>query len=309
VTRWTRRLAPGLLTATLGCGARSALPVGESPSTHIYVADSGNDRIVRMDDLTGDGWTTEGGIAGPCGVTLDAQERIYVAGTMTLPLTVLRIDDISGAGGVSLDGSPSSSGSQGFGLPNGVAVDGSGHIYVVDAVFNRVVRVDDMDGNNWIPLGGVNAASGTGAFSQPSGIAVSAEGRILVGDLGNHRIVQADDISGAGWQELAIPGNPAASPYGVSFDASGRIYAVDSQSSVLHRFDSIAGDGAVAFSSPALAQLSHVFVHEGGRIFMTMGGGSGVAAMDDMSGAGLTVLGTPGSGVDQFTRPCGIAVR
>ncbi len=305
-------VALGAVLACGGCGARSALPDAGAPppppATHIYVADSGNDRIVRVEDLTGASWTTAGATAGPCGVALDAEERIYFAGTRTLPVAVSRMDDMSGAGLISMAGSNVSNGTEGFGLPQGVAVDGAGRIYVVDALFNRVVRVDDMYGSNWVALGGPNAQGGTGAFSQPSGIAVTAGGRILVGDRGNHRIVQVDDITGAGWQELAL--GPQAAPYGVAFDAGGRIYAVDFHGSVLHRFDSIAGDGAVTFSSPELEQMSHVFVQPSGRILMGMVGyGSDVAAMDDMFGTELTVFGVAGSGADQFTHPCGIVAR
>ena len=73
--------------------------------------------------------------------------------------------------------------------------------------------------------------------------------------------------------------------------------------------NSIAGDGLVTFSAPELVQLSHVFVHGSGRIFLgSVNVAMAVSAMDDMTGAGLVRFGGAGDGVGQFLNPCGVAV-
>jgi hypothetical protein len=80
--------------------------------------------------------------------------------------------------------------------------------------------------------------------------------------------------------------------------------------SILYRIDSIRGDGLVTFSQANLFQMSHVFVHASGRIYMTMlNGTSIVTGMDDMTGAGLQTLGSDGDGPGQFGNPCGIVAR
>jgi hypothetical protein len=71
-----------------------------------------------------------------------------------------------------------------FGSPVGVAVDGSGRIYVADA--SVVVRVDDMTGANWTSI-----RLGSGAT--PHSIAVDASGMVLVGG-GGAQIV--DNMAG-----------------------------------------------------------------------------------------------------------------
>lgn len=38
--------------------------------------------------------------------------------------------------------------------PNGIAVDGSGRIYIADTANDRIVRISDMRGTGWVTLGG-----------------------------------------------------------------------------------------------------------------------------------------------------------
>ena len=67
----------------------------------LYIADTGNKRIVRMDDLSGKGWTTFGNIGtekrlhGPVGIAVDEAGRIYIADS---PDRIVRIDDMTGKG-------------------------------------------------------------------------------------------------------------------------------------------------------------------------------------------------------------------
>ena len=75
----------------------------------IYVADSENNRIVRIDDIAGGAWTTFGGSGGgpatfhvPWGIAVDARGRIYVADSEND--RIVRIDDMSGAGWTVLAG-------------------------------------------------------------------------------------------------------------------------------------------------------------------------------------------------------------
>lgn len=73
----------------------------------IYVADTGNSRIVRMNDMTGTGWTELGTVGSvvkefsmPSGIFVDMAGRIYV--TDSGNNRIVRMDDLSGAGWVTL---------------------------------------------------------------------------------------------------------------------------------------------------------------------------------------------------------------
>ena len=65
----------------------------------IYVADAGNARIVRMNDMKGAGWMTLGNTGPhrfmvPVGIYADGAGRIYVADFAR----VVRVNDITGTG-------------------------------------------------------------------------------------------------------------------------------------------------------------------------------------------------------------------
>jgi len=99
----------------------------------IYVADSGNNRIVRMDDMTGAGWTALGHRGAgvnefcyPAGIFVDGAGRIYVADECNH--RVVRMNDMTGAGWTAL-------GNRGTGVnqfvgPQSVVLDAAGRIYV-----------------------------------------------------------------------------------------------------------------------------------------------------------------------------------
>src|SRR5262249_52758986 len=81
------------------------------------------------------------------------------------------------------------SGSGEFDRPYGVAVDGSGNVYVVEFNNDRIDRfnVSDIAGT-FISYG--TFGSGIGQFDNPSSVALDSSGDIFVADTGNNRIVE-----------------------------------------------------------------------------------------------------------------------
>ena len=82
------------------------------------------------------------------------------------------------------------SGSQGeddgqFSWPTGIAVDGSGRVYVTDSRNDRV-QVFGTDGQFLTQWG--SQGSGDGQFSSPTGIAVDGSRMVYVVDSRNHRV-------------------------------------------------------------------------------------------------------------------------
>jgi streptogramin lyase len=200
-------------------------------SGRIYVADTYNNRVVRMDNMSGSGWTAYGSY-GPNtgqfydplgGIAVDSSGRIYVADTYNN--RIVRMDDMSGSGWTTLH--PVSAPYQ-FTRPCGIAVDSSGRIYVADANNHRIVRMDDMNGSGWTSYG--SYGSGTGQLSYPRGIAVDSNGRIYAADSGNNRITRMDDMSGSGWTTYGTAGSASGQfriPNGIVVDAFSRIYVAD----------------------------------------------------------------------------------
>ncbi|MEW6405127.1 MAG: dockerin type I domain-containing protein, partial [Chloroflexota bacterium] len=72
-----------------------------------------------------------------------------------------------------------------FNSPIGIAADGSGHVYVVDWLNNRIQKFD-AQGNFLARWGRIG--QGNGEFNLPVGISVDGSGHIYVVDYGNGRI-------------------------------------------------------------------------------------------------------------------------
>ena len=128
----------------------------------------------------------------PAGVAVDAAGNVYVADAKN---SVIR--KMTPAGVVTtLAGSARSTGfydgtggAARFNLPYGVAVDGSGYIYVADT-YNHCIRkvtpggiVTTLAGSAYNP-GSADGTNATAQFVDPAGITVDGSGNIFVADLG-----------------------------------------------------------------------------------------------------------------------------
>ena len=139
----------------------------------IFVTDSNNHRVVRIDDMTGAGWTTFGSFGdganqflGPVGVFTDATGKIFV--TDAGNGRVVRIDDMMGTGWTTF-GATGGGGGQ-FRDPNHIFVSSGGQISLADSSNNRIVRLDNMTGAGWTTLGRVG--SDGKSLKLPAGIFV-----------------------------------------------------------------------------------------------------------------------------------------
>lgn len=125
-----------------------------------------------------------------------------------------------------------------FDEPRGVAIDGSGTIYVSD-YDNHVIRKITPAGVVTTLAGSCDqegSADGTGTaarFRGPHAIAVDAAGTVYVADTGNHNIRK---ITPAG-VVTTLPTTPGAisEPRGIAVDSSGVIYIADYGSHVIKR--------------------------------------------------------------------------
>ena len=216
-----RRINPsGVITTVAGTGepgysgdggpataARLNAPRGVAVDAtgNVYVADTFNDRVRRIDHTgvistlagTGEpGFTGDGGPAmaarlyAPEGVAVDAAGNLYVADTDNH--RVRRVDSagvittIAGTGesGYSGDGGPATAAR--LSLPQGVAVDAAGNLYVADTSNHRVRRIDSAGLVSTIAGTGERGYSGDGGagtaarLGSPREVAVDAEGNLYV---------------------------------------------------------------------------------------------------------------------------------
>jgi ASPM-SPD-2-Hydin domain-containing protein/centrosomal CEP192-like protein/NHL repeat-containing protein len=212
----------------------------------IYVADTYNCRIVRIDDMTGTNWTSYGDTCGsgqgqfydPQGIAVDSAGGVYVMDTGNSRF--VHMDDMNGTNWISY-------GTVGSGVGEflsyvSVAVDASNRIYVADGGNRRIVRIDDMNGTNWTELAQSPPVNGVSqSFCSPAAVAPDSAGRVYVADnCYAPRVVRVDDMTGANWTSryIGASGGPGLNSMSVDsggtvFTAGGGVRLVDNMTAVL----------------------------------------------------------------------------
>ncbi|MEA2124539.1 MAG: tripartite motif-containing protein 71 [Solirubrobacteraceae bacterium] len=194
-------------------------------------------------------------------------------------------------------GSPGTGNGQ-FQVPNGVAADAAGNVYVVD---QNGDRVEKFDANGAFLL----AFGGPGTFNGPGHIGIDPQGNPLVVDEGNYRVVKYSPTGTQLTQYGAFGQNPGqfrSNPKGAAADSAGNVYAIDSgaggkvnvyaaDGSFVRAFGS-AGTGPGQWTSPrgiAVDVAGDVYVGDQGnhQIDVFHPDGTFVRSFGDQSGPGL----------------------
>ena len=188
----------------------------------VYVADTGNTRIVK---LTYDGssiapapWDGTG-LPGGFGTlrTVTAGPGGFVYGTDSAKNRVVKFTS-DGAFIGEWDGGGALSG------PWAVAVSPKGEAYITDSLNDRILRFDSsMSDPGFVVVGG-----GAGLF-RPRGIAIGHSGILVVADSGNNRIVSIEPSgSVTSWGGPGSGDGQFNTPEGMAVDPLGNVYVADS---------------------------------------------------------------------------------
>ncbi len=231
----------GTFLMSIGSGVLSG-PQGvfAAAGGKVWVADTGNDRIVRFSTTTAyqlewGEYPAPGVEDLPTGLAVDGSGNVYVTNKAQ---DVIQKYDASGAFLLQWGGTGSTPGL--FDNPAAIAVSPSGDVYVADTDNMRVQRFD-ADGNFLAQWGSFGTSNGQ--FSSPAGIAVDSTGAVYVADTGNHRV----EKFGAGGSFVSVWGTSAPafscsdgafrSPKGIAVDGSGNIWVADSGNNRVQEFD------------------------------------------------------------------------
>ena len=278
------------------------LSVAVDGQGNLLIADSTNDRVRRVDATTGiittvagsgptglfggGGFSGDGGPAtsarldGPSGLAVDGDGNIFIADRLNNRIrrvdAVTRIiETVAGDGneGFSGDGGPATDAS--LFLPEGVALDGHGNIFIADAGNNRVRRVDAITGViDTVAGDGKQGFSGDGgpaigaSLDFAIGVAVDGQGNLLIADSTNDRVRRVDaatgiidTVAGNGNTGFSGDGGPATAatlnyPNGIAVDGRGNLFIADTHNNRIRMVEEVAGPSAAPAAPRRVATLT-----------------------------------------------------
>ena len=175
-----------------------------------------------------------------------------------------------------------------FGLPDFLAVDAAGNIWIPDFSKNVVVKLSNL---------GVQAAGSpfsTGASSKPFAIAIDSSGNAWVANQGNSSVTEFS-ASGIASPLSPITGGISA-PLGIAVDASDNVWVANSGTSSITELSNLGAPISAGITGGGLNFPFGISIDHAGNIWVSNFGGvnSGVSRF---SSAGVPSAGSP------FTSP------
>jgi sugar lactone lactonase YvrE len=242
----------------------------------VYIADTKNHSIRKLDmsgyivhltTIAGDGIPGYSGDGGPAkqarlnypwGIAVDANDNLYIADSDNH--RIRKIDSNGTIITVAGSGVPGSQGDSGvatsaqLNLPNGVAVDKAGNLYISEAG-NHVVRKVDVNTQTIFRIAGTLGQAGFSGdggraveaiLNNPKRVVVADDGVVYITDKGNHRIRKIDTngiittivgngVASFGGDGGQAPGAQLNSPSDIAIDKSGSLYIVDTNNHRIRR--------------------------------------------------------------------------
>jgi sugar lactone lactonase YvrE len=311
-------------------GAATAAQLSEADSVavdgsgNLYIADGSAERVREVAATTGiittvagdgtPGYWGDGGPAtkarlyGPASVAVDGSGNLYISDDSNGVIRKVEaasgvITTVAGNGtyGYSGDGGPATDAQ--LHAPGGVAVDGSGNLYIADAWNYAIRKVAAATGI-------ITTIASTGA-TNPVNLAVDGSGNVYFSGYLNGGILGVilkvaaatgaiTTVAGNGTYGYSGDGGPATSaqlngPSGVALDGAGNLYIADTGNNFIRKvaaatgiITTVAGNGTAGYSGDG-----------GPATSAELNGPSGVA----VDGAGNVYVGDSGNGLIRMLVP------
>lgn len=232
-------------TGVAADGAGGFYVVSDTQNRVYRVAANGVLTVIAGDSTSG--FSGDGGpavsaqLASPKGVAVDSSGNVFIAdagNNRIRKVTPARVISTIAGDGPLGDGSPAVSAS--LNLPVGVAVDGSGNLFIAESNSGRIRTVNSAGIISTVAGGGFGGDGGpaVSAYLNPKGLALDRSGNIFIADgySNSVRKVTASGIistvAGNGTLGFSGDGGQAVAaqlygPVGVAVDASGNIFIAE----------------------------------------------------------------------------------
>ena len=294
---------------------------------NLYIADTGNHRIRKVDAATGnistvagtgeEGFGGDGGPAtsamlnGPNGIALDGAGSLYIADkenhrVRKVEASTGNIATVAGVGTDGFCGEGVEATWARLKEPDGVAVDGDGNLFIADRVWkhSRIRKVDALTG----------CISGVASLDREvNSVALTINGDIYIADDETHSIRKLDASTG---NICTITDNAAATTAlfdfdcGAAVDGAGSLYIADDSDDRILKVDAatggvsivagtgergLGGDGGLATSAKLNAPYAVAF-DAADNLHIVDSGNHRIRKVDALTGNISTVAGTGAEG-------------
>ncbi|MBI4478483.1 MAG: hypothetical protein HY651_00505 [Acidobacteria bacterium] len=319
---------------------------------NVYASDRSNNQVVKISAagilsiVAGNGilgYSGDGGLAisaslsYPVGLVVDGSGNLYIADRDNQRVRRVSPDGIittvAGNGQYGFSGDGVQATATRLASPAGLAIDGSGNLYIADLNNHRVRNVDTNGiittyaGDGVAGFAGDGGLATSASMKQPSGVAIDSSGNLYIADSSNLRVRMVSPaglmstVAGTGVDGSAGDGGPATSatlgfPYAVAVDAAGNLYIGGAFNGRIRKVNSsgtittvagggsnFPGDGGLA-TNAALSSARGVAVDATGILYI---GESFNARIRSVSSDG-TITTLAGTGLTNFAGDGGPAI-
>ncbi len=234
---------------------------------HLYIADTLNHRVRRLDAKTGvimtiaglglprysgdGGLAVEAGLNEPAALVVSDGGVLYIADqsnnrVRAVNLATGMIHTVAGTGTAAYNGDGMAATETGLAGPGGLALASDGTLFIADSFSGRIRAVDPVTGFIRTVVGGSGEYRYQGpdeprsnSLSRPSGMALDGDGNIFFTDSDNHLVRRWDRatklierIAGVGVASYGGDGGAARDaslsyPFGIVMDRSGHLLVAD----------------------------------------------------------------------------------
>ncbi len=326
---------------------------------NLYIADSYNNRVREVHASSGiittvagtgkgvhsgdGGSATKAALFFPTDVVVDGTGNLYIADSYNNRVRKVHagsgiITTVAGAGNGSFAGDGGPATKAAVAEPEGIAVDGSGNLYIADLANSRIREVQAAGGIITTVAGaGVPAAAGDGGLARkaavlPYGLALDRVGNLYIADYYDNQVREVHaasgiitTVAGTGKSGFSGDGGPAvkahlAYPEGMAVDGAGNLYIADSGNNRVREvhagsgiITTVAGTGKTDFSgdgepaTKATLEVPYDIVVDGsGNLYIADSLNNRVREVHAGSGIITTVAGT---GNTYFSGDGGLAIK